>query len=177
MPNEMCRCGTSKHHPDMGLFDESDRNVFTMNKALAAWCLIFTGISAGHAENRLFPTDILRAGEADMIAQVAYDTHTASIRFRQNTGKQSLDLLTEHLQARYGLGSGWHVGAGVDYYPHYVARINYLNPPANFINSNSEGWQNPTLWAKYGFLEGNTSPLSLSLDVSVSPHVTGAPTC
>ncbi|MBS4099288.1 MAG: hypothetical protein KGZ83_20955 [Sulfuricella sp.] len=144
-----------------------------MNRFVAFLCVGLATISTGHAENRLFPTDILSPGEMDCIASISRDTHSANLNFKGNAGKTSLDLTKQTGQVRYGLGSNWHIGASLDYRSQAVVRTDYRNPAAHYVDTGSEGWQNPSLWVKYGFIHDSTSPVSLSGALRVTPNATG----
>lgn len=146
-----------------------------MNKILASLSIVLATISNVHAENRLFPTDILHQGEVDGAASVDNDTHSSSISFHGNPGSQSTDLTTESAQVRYGLGYNLHIGAALRHNSQGITYTDYSNPSAHFMSTSSEGNQNPSLWAKYGFINDNAKQFSLSGDLKVSPNTTGTP--
>lgn len=89
------------------------------------------------------------------------------------TGKLSSDSDLEVFQARYGLGSGWHVGLALPYVSRAVSKTDYDNPPAHFARKSSPGGQNPSFWATYGLIDGKNSPLSLNGELLLSPDTTG----
>lgn len=127
-----------------------------------------------HAENRLFPTDILNQEEVDARLSITHSTLSGNIRNSSgNFGNQSSESVSESAQIRYGLGDNWHVGAGLQYRSRAVTTTDFSNPPAHFANTSLEGNQNPTLWATYGFINDKTSPLSVNGELLVSPNTTG----
>jgi hypothetical protein len=131
--------------------------------------------SISYAENRLFPTDILNAGEFDANASVEFQSLSYDVRFAGNPGSRSVDISRESVGARYGLGANWHIGASINYDSRHVVRTDFSAPPAHFVNRDSEGTNNPYLWASYGFINDKANPLSLSGQLFVAPNTTHAP--
>ena len=144
-----------------------------MKKTLLLMGLGLASISFAHAENRLFPTDILSKGEVD--ARITFDHQNYSENMRGNgfQGISSLDYTFETIQVRYGLGANWHVGASLNDAPKYENQTAYSNPPKNYVSTSSEGRQNPSIWLKYGVFDDKSSPLSLSGQMTISPNTTG----
>lgn len=105
--------------------------------------------SSCHAENRLFPTAILNQGEVDAAIFASHDTHSSNLNFLGNAGSQSSNNTTESIEARYGLGANWQIGASLHYRSQGVIHTNFSNPSAHFSNRSGEGSQNPTLRATY----------------------------
>jgi hypothetical protein len=129
-------------------------------------------VSVCHAEDATFPTAILGQGTMDAAFSVVSDSNSSNINFNGNPGRQSLDITVESAQIRYGLGSDWHVGARLAYRSEGVVRTDFSSPPGHFVDTTSEGRQNPSLWASYGFINDKASPFSLSGTVQVSPDTT-----
>lgn len=127
-----------------------------------------------HAENRLFPTDILQQGEVDMRATVAHDTVSTAISFGNNTGMTSSKSTGESVQIRYGLGSNWYVGATLSYASQAVAHTDYDNPVIHYV-SRAEGGVNPLLWATYGFINEAAKPFSLNGELLATIKTTNSP--
>lgn len=146
-----------------------------MNKIIASLSIVLATISNAHAESRLFPTDIMHQGEVDGTVSVDNDTNSSSIRFHGNPGSQSSELTTESVQVRYGLGYNWHIGAALRYNSQGITYRDYQNPSAHFIYTSAEGNQNPSLWAKYGFINDNSKQFSLSGSLILHPNTTGTP--
>jgi hypothetical protein len=140
--------------------------------------IAFVGIfatSLSYAENRLFPTDILNAGEVDANASVEFQALSYDVRFAGTPGSRSVDISRESVGARYGLGANWHIGASIDYDSRAVVRTDLSAPPAHFVNRDSEGTNNPLLWATYGFINDKANPFSLNGQLFVTPNTTHTP--
>lgn len=140
---------------------------------LAAFVLI--SVPFAHAENRLFPTDILKKGEIDLAGEVedqslSYDVNLAGI-----PGSRSQHLTRETLSARYGFGSDWHAGVSIAYNSKYEILTDYSSTFPSSTNRDLEGTENPRIFARYGFVNGSTNPFSLSGELMVSPNTTGSP--
>lgn len=148
-----------------------------MKKFITTILVVLTPLSVSHAENRLFPTDILQQGEWDVSASVQAESYSYDIRasiFPGGwSGKRSRDSTEESARIRYGLGGDFHIGAQVDYASRWVSRSDYVAPPAHFVNRSQEGRQNPSFWIKHGFVNDPASRLSLSGELRVSPNTTG----
>jgi hypothetical protein len=137
------------------------------------------GLAVGplaHADSRLFPTDILNKGEVDTQVYVDHQTLTNDISFSGNTGTQSLHLTNESVQGRYGLGDNWHVGAAVSYATQDTSRTDYNSPSAQFVNTSSNRWRNPSFWATYGLINDKANAFSLNGELLVSPDMANMPT-
>jgi hypothetical protein len=143
-----------------------------IRKIVVSLSISLAAVSCSHADNRLFPTDILRQGEVDVRALVDHDTNSANINFNTNSGRESQDITAESIQARYGLGANLHVGLSLNYRTQDVVHTDYTNPPAHNINTSSQGWQNPTLWATYGIINDTTKPFSMNAELLVRPKMT-----
>jgi len=128
-------------------------------------------IQNAQGENRLFPTDILEKGEADIAFGVGWQHTFRSITDNGVSGTQKLDFTSEHIQFRYGLGESWHVGLALNDNSTYEVHTNFDNGQ-NFLSTRYQGQQNPALWAKYGFVKDKNSPFSLSGEFLVSPNTT-----
>lgn len=142
-----------------------------MKKILALAVVGLGGVC--HAEDATFPTAILGQGTMDAAFSVVSDSNSSNINFNGNPGRQSLDITVETAQIRYGLGSDWHVGARLAYRSEGVVRTDFSSPPGHFVDTTSEGRQNPSLWASYGFINDKASPFSLSGTILVTPNTTG----
>lgn len=143
-----------------------------MNKLL----FIVVGLSTASlavADNRLFPSDILNQGEADTRLGWGQGSVSGDVSSNGVHGRQSTDITTEFAQIRYGLGYDWQVGLGLQYDSKNVTHTKFSNPPVRFTNNDSEGGQNPEIWASYGVVRGNDSPFTLSAQFMVSPDTTG----
>jgi hypothetical protein len=128
-------------------------------------------VSFAHAENRLFPTDILNKGEVDAQGSVDHQTYSDSIISNGNPGDLSFNETVESVQIRYGLGANWQAGASLNYNSKYETDTNYSNPPSSHVNTSNEGRQNPGLWLRYGIINDNSSPFSLSGQFLVRPNM------
>lgn len=146
-----------------------------MKKIIALVGLGLVAISIAHAENRLFPTDILGRGELDAQLLVGHDTYSGNIDLMGNPGGMAQNHTTQSLEVRYGLGANWHVGAAMHNVSRGVYHSDYTNPPTHFVDTDSEGRQNPSLWAVYGFVNDKANPFSLNGELWVSPNTTGRP--
>jgi hypothetical protein len=95
--------------------------------ALAALILLaFT--SNSHADNRLFPTDLLQLDEVDFRISLNLNTITGEINLNGNSGMQSQQNYVESAQIRYGLGHNWYMGVSENYNLQDVIERNYTNP-------------------------------------------------
>lgn len=147
---------------------------FVSMKRFFTFMAIGLFLSSGlHAENRLFPTDILNEGEVDAQLTVASTRVSTDIQSYGSDGHSSSRINSESAGVRYGLGARWHVGAQLNYRSREVYKTDYDNPPQRYRNSSSNRAQNPSLWVKYGFTEPGASPLTLSGQLLVSPDTTG----
>lgn len=146
-----------------------------MKKIIAFALVGISAASVSHAENRLFPTDILKQGEFDANASVEFQAISYDVRFAGIPGSSSMNLSRESVGARYGLGANWHAGASIAYDSRNVVRTDYSAPPAHFVDRDSEGTRNPYLWATYGFINDKTDPFSLSGQLFVAPNTTHTP--
>lgn len=146
-----------------------------MKKIIAFALVGISAASISYAENRLFPTDILNAGEFDANASIEFQSISYDVRYAGIPGSRSVDISRESVGARYGLGANWHIGASIDYDSRYVVRTDYSAPPAHFVNKDSEGTNNPLLWATYGFINDKTNPFSLNGQLFVTPNTTRTP--
>lgn len=138
------------------------------HKLIVAVVALSALITNAHAESRLFPTDILKQGEIDTSADVRHQTY--SYNFSGNRpGIHSTESTSESLQARYGLGANWHIGAALNYASQAVARSDYSS--AHYV-SNTEGARNPTFWATYGIINAPNTAFSLNAELLVTPKTT-----
>lgn len=135
--------------------------------------LAFALLSNAYAGDRLFPTDILSEGEVDIRFSVARDTRSEDFTFNGSSGRSSMSQTSENIQVRYGLGSQWHIGMTVLHDSHRVANSDFNNSPTHYSNRNGKGEQNPLIWASYGIINDNASPLSLSAQIVIRPDTTG----
>jgi hypothetical protein len=133
--------------------------------ALAAVALTGFLATSAQAENKLFPTDVLDKGQVDISATLG--AHQEKSNFfvvpfdaggSTKSHGESLDL-----SARYGLGAHWHIGANLEY-ASARSKSSY-DWTSETDEDKASGWQGGSVWAKYGFLDGKTSPLSLSAEV------------
>lgn len=137
---------------------------------------LFCNIQNAQAEQRLFPTDILEKGEADVELLVDRDHHSNSfLTASGRSGVQKYDRTSESIGFRYGLGESWHVGLALSNNSTYELHTNYDNGPS-FLSTQYQGRQNPSLWVKYGFVSDRNSPFSLSGALRVRPNTTGEDT-
>jgi len=65
------------------------------------------------------------------------------------------------------------MGAAVAYASRDIERTDFSSPVRHFTNQDNQGWQNPSLWVKYGFINEATSRLSLSGELRVTPNAAG----
>jgi hypothetical protein len=148
-----------------------------MKKIIATMGAVLAPLSVCHAEERLFPTDILQQGEWDASASVRAESYSYDIRvpwwIGWAQGKRSRDSTEESVRVRYGLGGGFHVGAQIEYASRWVSRSDFLAPPVHTVNRSQEGRQNPSFWLKHGFVNDPANRFSLSGEVRVSPNTTG----
>lgn len=134
---------------------------------------LLCNIQNAQAEQRLFPTDILEKGEADVELRVDQDHNSNSFRTASGrSGVQKHDRTSESIGFRYGLGESWHVGMALNNNSTYEFRTNYDKGPS-FLSTQYQGQRNPSLWVKYGFVNDRNSPFSLSGTLKVSPNTTG----
>jgi hypothetical protein len=136
--------------------------------ALAAVALTGFLATSAQAENKLFPTDVLDKGQIDANVSIGADQATQDFLFISygQRGSSKSNGQNLGLSARYGLGANWHFGAALSY-----AKIDAKTRYDGYTETNEEktsGWQGGGVWAKYGFLDGKTSPLSLSTEVGVT---------
>ncbi|CAN5726363.1 hypothetical protein BH11PSE12_BH11PSE12_17630 [soil metagenome] len=146
-----------------------------MKKIVLSLSLGLAFISGAYAENRRFPTDILHQGEVDLNALINHQTDSYSINSGTNSGSQSSKYTGEAVSVRYGLGSNWHIGVALSYFSQAIVATDFINPPYHFVSTSSEGRQNPSFSARYGFINDEQSSLSLSGGVNVTPNMTGHP--
>lgn len=143
-----------------------------MNKKLALVASALIAISSAHAENKLFPTDILDKGQADASASIQYEKLSTGLNFSGIKGKQSETYTGESIGARYGLGQNWQIGAGTSYVSRDDIKTKWSDGE-RFTNNDGEGKNNPYLSVSYGIVNESTTPLSLAAGVAVSPNTTG----
>ena len=133
--------------------------------ALSTVCM-----QTAHAENKLFPTDVLNRGQFDIVAdqgvsELKLDTQA---RFFPETTTDTLHGSGSSVAARVGVGAQTHVGASLNY---AVARshVQYAYPGLDIPDSHAKakGFQGWSLWVKHGFLTSASSPLSLAAGLQV----------
>lgn len=130
----------------------------------------FTSNSA-HAENKLFPTDVLDKGQVDArLNWAGYDVQdNFEIPLMPLHGRSSLQQSSLSAGMRYGLGASFHIGADVTAGTSH-ARSQYDGFLADAAKAS--GIEGGSVWAKYGLLTERTSPLSLSGEMGLSSHTT-----
>lgn len=146
-----------------------------MKKVVALAVFWLLSAPFAHAENRLFPTDILKKGEIDLIGAAEYQSVSYDVSLAGIPGSRSADLTRELLGARYGFGSDWQAGISIAYNSRYEIRTDYSSVFASRTNRDSEGTENPRLSVRYGFLNDAANPFSLSGELMVSPNTTRSP--
>lgn len=142
-----------------------------MKRMVLFFGLGFASILAS-AENRLFPTDVLNQGELDSRLLLDHQMIPSAVSSKGNPGNQSLNLTTQSVLIRYGLGANWHLGASLDNVSNRTVETNYLNPASRIVNTSGRGTQNPTLLATYGFVNDKSNPLSLTGEIQLRPKTT-----
>lgn len=134
---------------------------------------LLLGMQNAQAEHRLFPTDILGEGEADIQLGVARSHNSNSFRFaRGASGVWKRDQTSDDLSLRYGLGENWRLGVVFRDNPVSNGHANYDNGPS-YLDTSNQGQQNPSLWAGYAFVKDGDSPFSLSGELAVRVNTTG----
>lgn len=147
-----------------------------MKKALG-WpgLALLLAASPAHAEDYVFPTDILGRGTLDFAFIVRHDANTTGLRTRTNHGQQTLDLVNESLQLRYGLGGHAYLGALFSWNSHHSLVTDYFHPRIHRTNNANSGQQNPDFWLSYGLIDKPENPFALTLELRLSPNTTGDP--
>lgn len=138
-----------------------------------AVALLLSGSLSAQAENKLFPTDILDQGGVDVNFSAAHNTESRSITSNGSTGKASFSTDSESAAIRYGLVKDLHVGLGLNYLSRSSTTTDYVSPQQHYNTTVSNQTQNPSLWARYGFINQKDNPLSVSGSLLVLPNTTG----
>ncbi|HEY6898065.1 MAG TPA: hypothetical protein VI279_12460 [Rhodocyclaceae bacterium] len=117
-------------------------------------------LPTAHAEHRLFPTDILEKGEADLWFLYSQYSYSQSFVWDVYPGRQKLERTNEYIEARYGLGSDWQVGAGLSYNSSYRLHTDY-DLGQHYLNTRNGGRGNPYFWADYGLFNSKDGRFTL----------------
>lgn len=139
----------------------------------AAALTLILGATVAHADQRLFPTDILNEGEVDLFLGTAHSWYSRPVQWRGQPGTQKFDGNGQTIEGRYGLGSDWHIGASIHYTSTSKVQTHYQGNSFTFLNTSGDGLGNPHLFAKYAFVGGNDAPFSLTGVLGVTPQTTG----
>ena len=139
---------------------------------LLATCLLAAPCS--HAENKLFPTDILEKEQVDISASAQYENYSYGLNFSGAKGNESSTFTDEKIEIRYGLGANWYIKASTSYTSRGDIKTKWKTGE-QVINNDYEGKNNPYFSATYGIINDTQNPFSLSISASVSPKTTDTP--
>ena len=114
-----------------------------------------------HAEDRLFPTDVLKSGETDVAFAFSY------LKIKDDNGFFDLKESYETLLARMGFGV-LDVGAGIP----YINNVEICGGPGPCFKSGG-GWMNTSLFANVRLAGGSTDPFSAALKLRYDTNLAG----
>lgn len=139
-------------------------------KTALFWVALLSA-SLAQAENKMFPTDILDDGQADVFVRAQYEKASRNLYFSNVKGRQTESFTGESASVGYGLGRGWEIRASASYVSRDDIKTKFSNGD-RFIDNDGEGKSNPNFSATYGIINEKSNPFSLSASFSFSPDTT-----
>jgi hypothetical protein len=133
----------------------------TVVPGLLVAAMLATSVQA-RAEDKLFPTDILRLGQFDVNLGASATRIERDFNTLDASGHETFEQVSESLEIRAGLGAGFHAGVAFPY-------VSFTRDCAFRCVTHRDGRQNTQLWLKYGFIDDPANPLTLSAILQVGP--------
>lgn len=145
-----------------------------MKNIIVLLSIASASLTSAHAENRLFPTDILHAGEMDSSIAIGHMKYGYNYSAPTLSYTASGSSTSESARLQYGFGSDWQAGVALNYASQAVVRNKGTFNGAPYQSEYKfDGRRNPSIFVARSFVGDDSAPFSLTAKLQVDPNTTG----